>query len=301
MVCKHLAPFTFTVTSPFSAAFIQPGETGDTQQYSITSGSFFNVISASIGFDSDGVNRQYLNFADKLITDYSASVEPGSAPLVVQLNGETAKYFIAIDGGLALSMSFGNLPSAKLMGFPNANIWHESALVAGAGSEGLSSSFNITHFWRSEKTRLFEPTYIYEDMSTATDLIADDGSSFSFARTGHELMEDWEHRFERIYNIFQEWGRNTDYRNWTWEKHLTYLSSTKPFLFTTSSLPNLSGAQITRVHQHRADGAKFKPVRTQAGLDNYWTVKIRGRVLTRGVDVIGGILYPGSGGLGDFE
>lgn len=299
MVCKHLAPFTFSATIPFSAAFIQPGASGLLKQYEITSGSFFHCISASIGFDSDGVKRQYQNFALKLAFDYENTVEPTSDPMIVQFNGETAKYFIAIQDGLALSMSFGNLASAKLMGFPNANTYHES--YPDDITAGLTSSYNVTHFWRSEKTRMFEPSYVFEESSVSEDLVADDGSVYSFGRTGHELRENWEHRFERIYNIFQEHAVGTDYRNWTWEKHLTFLSSTKPFLFTSSSRPDLSGSQIKRVHQFRAAEARFRPRRTQMNLDNYWTVRIRARVLTRGVDVIGATLYPGSGGLGDFE
>lgn len=286
MSIKHFAPFAFTTSIPFSASFDFPGEPLDGGEIRI-SGSWFHCLSASIE------RKSYGNFVQRFDTEINALYT--QTPLVVSYDAQNRKYHIlGVDGNF--SLRFGNITSARVMGFGEANVAYSSSEIGSTGQYLLSSSVGAWYQWNSSLKEKARWNDIEEQPGRLTDQVADDGTTYGFGHDGSEIHENFIHVREPKAKTHTQFVNASD--TYSWQRHIWHVANMLPIIIVSGTHGNVSGSDVTRVHKYRGDSANFGLERWQTNWDPYWNINVGLRVvLSASVSGSNG-LFPGPNGLG---
>lgn len=236
-----LGTFTLSVTGNLGTASV-----------SITTGTFCHTdLSPVLG------SGNYDDFAGALQAALTASGATTFA-FTVTWSSATLAYTIACTN--AFTLTFSNTSAgnrmADALGF---------ARNTTTGSATSTSSTRRPYYVidaiqgaRSNWTRIYEN----DDITTQTE--AEDGSTFTTARSVAPLYEDWTVPFEELEAVFA--AKAVSAVPWTWQHFFEHARGIEPFgVFDNDG---------NSVHVQRGRGTSFKPSRVQPDWDAVWNIEL---------------------------
>lgn len=274
----YLAPFSFTPAAPFTATVTEGVNVGNV---SIT-GSFYTAFNVSDFYPVVGsVTLQgviYEDFAQTLAYKleqasfggwaYKVSFDPGSP---------SGALGIAVDSGIGTAPTFTAGTVAKaVLGLTG------TAHTVGMDVPTYTNVFPY-YVWQSTQADRSDWTRGYEQKPVYIDSEADDGTVYSFGRSGVAVCSDWKHEKERMANV--QGSAASALRPWTWE-HFIEHTRTLPFLVFTGSLGVDScvlSSSLDGGYAMRAEASHFKPMPLMANYHDFWTINVKTRRLTGSV------------------
>jgi hypothetical protein len=237
-----LGTFTLSVTGNLGTASV-----------SITTGTYCHTdLSPVLGAGN------YDDFAGALAAAMDAS-SASSTPFLIDWNSSTPlRYRIRTVAGFSLTFpntSAGNR-MADALGF--ARNTTTSTLTGHTGTRRPYYVIDGIMGARSSWTRVYES----DDITTQTE--AEDGSTFTTARSAAPLYEDWTVPFEELEAVFA--AKAASAVPWTWQHFFEHARGIEPF--------GVFDDDGNSVHVQRGRGTSFKPSRVQPDWDAVWNIEL---------------------------
>lgn len=224
-----------------------------TASVSITTGTYCHTdLSSVLG------SGLYDDFAGALKAALDASATSSTA-YVVTWNTSTLVYTIATVAGCSLT-------------FPNSEAGNRMA-------DALGFTRNSTTSTLTTQTSTRRPYYVidgamgarsswsrlYEGDDIVSQAEAEDGSTYSVARTTAPKYEDWTVQFEELEAVYS--AKAVTAVPWTWQHFFEHSRGIEPF--------GVFDDDGNSVHVLRARGARFKPARVQSDWDGVFNIELQ--------------------------
>lgn len=206
-------------------------------------GSFFLSIAGTV----DGI--RYESLIDKF-ADYAT--DAGNAGITGSFDPATERVFFSSDTSFALTFSAES--SSKMFGFSIGA--SASVQNVGSGQYGVSGSRVPWNHWRESEDSRSEWKRDYEPKPIHFDHIADDGTIYSFGKSGSVIHSDW------VFDVQPQDRVRASFapldRPFTWETMIKQVRTIYPIaVFTGSNVYSWNNKE--HIYQFRGEGSKFDP------------------------------------------
>lgn len=236
-----LGTFTLSVTGNLGTASV-----------SITTGTYCHTKLDTVL----GAGR-YISWPQTLETALNAS---GAASGSFSVAWSTSTLTYTISNAAAFTLTFPNTSAGNRMADALGFIRNTTTGSATSTTSTRRPYYVIDAIQgaRSNWTRVYES----DDITTQTE--AEDGSTFTTARSAAPLYEDWTVPFEELEAVFA--AKAASAVPWTWQHFFEHARGIEPF--------GVFDDDGNSVHVHRGRGTSFKPSRVQPDWDAVWNIEL---------------------------
>lgn len=242
MSVKLFPVFRFTSALPFSASWVIPGVGAGTFEMT-------GYYTHAFTFEAEGrsVSRFDQAFEAALNASHASDVQE------VSYNAEEAKYCIYDTAANEVSLSFGNIESARAMGFGEVGTYY----IIDTVSQIVTSSVKCWHQWTSTYRERNISRRDYDGMTRWSEAYSNDGTFYAIGKSGVPRFFDWGFPMEPTANVrIASSGSNSPY---VWEQFVNGVGATEPWALVVGTEAAVSASDIEAIYRLRADSALFNP------------------------------------------
>lgn len=265
------------------------------------SGTFFMTCTGVIG------GTQYASLTTTIENTIEANLSAigASSTVICSFDPRRGKFWITTDYKYFDYINIKPGVSQNILGFrPSVNhAWgDESTLPVASGAAGLgyyvSGSMVPYYVWRSGQPAKANWKKPYEPNPWWTDVIGDDGNTYSISHDGPERWSEWVYPYEEENHVRRSANRESPLNSWsgnpiepwTWQDFVEYVRGNIPFIVHTASIAGTypigssypSWDNKEAVYCLRGQESNFDPRVPDVNYQNQINLPVKVRVLGTG-------------------